>query len=285
MSSMIEQITPLILTYDEAPNIRRSLEQLGWAGDVVVVDSLSTDGTVEIASDFPNVRVFQRQFDTLDRQWNFALKETGISSEWVLALDADYILTAALAEELRGLHPGPEIGGYGANFVYCVDGRPLRASAYPPVTVLYRRARAFYRQDGHAQRVVVDGEVKKLRSPILHDDRKPLGRWLQSQGQYMRTEAEKLRGLGFRGLNWPDRVRKLRIAAPILILLYLLIVKRAFLDGRHGLLYTLQRTVAELILSMYLIENDIRRENGGRRAGVTGRKARAELLPDRKEQG
>ena len=93
---MLDQITPLILTYNEAPNISRALGGLGWAKEIVVVDSFSDDETVQIASSFPNVRVIQRIFDCHRNQWEFGLKETGISTPWVLALDADYIVTAEL---------------------------------------------------------------------------------------------------------------------------------------------------------------------------------------------
>ena len=62
---MLDQITPVILTYNEAANIGRTLERLAWAREVVVVDSLSTDDTVAIAGRFPNTRVVQRPFDTM----------------------------------------------------------------------------------------------------------------------------------------------------------------------------------------------------------------------------
>ena len=83
---MIQQVTPLILTFNEAPNIARTLDRLSWAGDVVVVDSFSTDETGAILARFPNVRVFQRAFDTHAQQWNFALGETGIATPWIVAL-------------------------------------------------------------------------------------------------------------------------------------------------------------------------------------------------------
>ena len=86
---MLDQITPLILTYNEAPNIVRSLGALSWAKDIVVVDSFSDDDTITIAKSVPAVRVFQRAFDSHRNQWEFGLKETGISTPWVLALDAD----------------------------------------------------------------------------------------------------------------------------------------------------------------------------------------------------
>ena len=256
---MLEQVTPLILTYNEAPNIGRTLGELGWACDVVVVDSFSGDETLEIVSGFRQARAFQRHFDNHENQWNYALTETVISSEWVLALDADYIVTPQFVEELKRLSPKAEVSGYSASFVYCIDGHPLRGSAYPPVTVLYRRAKARYRQDGHTQRVVVEGNVENLCSPILHDDRKPLTHWLQAQARYMRIEARKLAEADSAGLGWADRLRKMRCIAPFVMLVYCLIVKRAILDGRAGLFYAFQRTVAEMILSLYLVEDDLLR--------------------------
>jgi glycosyltransferase involved in cell wall biosynthesis len=102
---MLDQITPLILTYNEAPNIARTLESLRWASEIVVVDSYSTDDTAQIAATFPNVRVVRRAFDCHRHQWDFGLKETGIGTQWVLALDADYIITAELESELRSFSP------------------------------------------------------------------------------------------------------------------------------------------------------------------------------------
>src|SRR5437762_3277104 len=102
---MLEQITPLILTYNEAPNIGRSLEKLRWAREIVVVDSFSNDETIEIVSRFPQARIFQRQFDNFASQCNFGLKEAGINTEWVLSLDADYILTDELIDELVTICP------------------------------------------------------------------------------------------------------------------------------------------------------------------------------------
>src|SRR5215207_5353218 len=188
---MLEQVTPVIITYNEAPNIGRTLERLSWARDIVVVDSFSDDETLAIVARAPQARAFERQFVSHAEQWNFALKETAVNTEWVLALDADYLLTPELLEELRSLRPDPRTRGYKASFVYCVEGKPLRRSAYPPVTVLYRRQGAVYLSDGHSQRVEVPGDVGELKSPILHDDRKPLGRWLQEQNRYMVLEAEK----------------------------------------------------------------------------------------------
>lgn len=254
---MLDQVTPLILTFNEAPNIGRTLERLHWAKDVVVVDSFSTDETVAIASRFANVRVFQRKFDAHAHQWNFGLRETGISTEWVLALDADYLLSEDLLGELRSLAPETDVAGYRASFRYCIEGRPLRATVYTPVTVLFRRERAVYAQDGHTQRVKVDGKIAALSGVIYHDDRKSLSHWVAAQDRYMRLEAEKLLDADWTNLGWAGRIRKLRVVAPFAMLFYCLFLQGLVLDGRAGLFYAFQRAFAELLLSLHLLQHDL----------------------------
>ncbi len=252
---MLEHVTPVILTFNEAPNIGRTLERLSWAKEVVVIDSFSTDETVAIAKRYSNARIFQRKFDDHARQWNFGLKETGISTEWVLALDADYMVSETLSREIQLLAPQADVAGYRASFRYCVEGRALRGAVYPPVTVLYRRARAEYVQDGHTQRVRLAGRILNLSNPLHHDDRKSLQRWLESQSRYMRLEADKLRQLPFSETSIQDRVRKLIVIAPVAMFFYCMFVKGNIRDGRAGLFYALQRSVAESVLSLYLLQS------------------------------
>jgi glycosyltransferase involved in cell wall biosynthesis len=254
-------LTVLILTFNEAPNIARTLDRLTWAAAVVIVDSGSTDETREIAARYPNVRVVQRPFTTHAEQWNYGLTATGITSEWVLALDADFVLSREIEAELRALVPAAGIGGYRASFDYCIDGKPLRGAAYPPVVVLYRRDGARYVQDGHTQRVAVAGTVAPLAGRIHHDDRKALGPWLAAQVRYMRLEADKL-SAPHASLSLLDRVRRMVVIAPPAMFCYCYFVRGGVLDGTAGLFYALQRTAAELLLSLYLVERMVMR--GGR---------------------
>lgn len=251
---MHARVTPLILTFNEAPNIRRTLERLAWAGDIVVVDSGSTDSTRSILAEYSNVRVFERTFTTHAEQWNFGLRSTGISTEWVLALDADFVVSHALIAEIAGLEPAAETAAYQSSFVYYVNGTPLRGAAYPPVVVLFRRAAAHYLQDGHTQRVQVGGPVLKLRAVIAHDDRKPLSMWLAAQVRYMRLEAEKLGSASMQSLGWLDRLRRLVVIAPPAMFAYCYLLRGGILDGWAGLFYALQRATAEAILSLHLVE-------------------------------
>lgn len=258
---MLDQITPLILTFNEAPNIGRVLERLRWARDIVVVDSFSTDETLAVVSRFSQVRVFQRKFDSFASQCNFGLNNTDISTDWVLSLDSDYVLTPEIVEELTSLKIEAGLGGLRARFVYCIHGHQLRSGIYPPVTVLFRKSKAFFREDGHAHRVVVDGASQDLRSPILHDDRKSLGRWFEAQSRYTRQEALKLLSANPSELSWTDRIRRWRVVAPPAMLLYCLVVRLGILDGWAGFYYAFQRALAELMLSLYLLEHDFNRRS------------------------
>lgn len=264
---MLHEITPVILTYNEAPNIGRSLERLSWARDIVVVDSLSTDETVTIAKRHPQVRVFTRRFDVLANQWNFALEQTAIATDWVLALDADYILTPGLVEELKTLVPAEEVGGFRTEFDYCIYGKALRGSTYGPVITLFRRRGAHVEQDGHAQRVCVAGGVQMLHGRIRHDDRKSIAAWCAAQNRYMAQEAEKLTRSAPGALSFADRLRLKIFFAPLVMLVYCAFVKGNILDGRAGFFYICQRTLAELLLSLHLLEQRLARAS---RAGSDG---------------
>ena len=247
---MLDQITLLILTYNEAPNIARALAGVSWAKEIVVVDSFSDDETVAIAKSFPQVRVIQRGFDNHRNQWEFGLREAGITTPWVLALDADYVVSNEFVAELEQLQP--EAVGYRANFIYCINGKRLRSGIYPPVTVLYRRDAASYVQDGHTQRVAVQGMIGELRAPLMHDDRKSLRRWFRSQARYTELEAQKLLDADSAGLSLADRMRRWVVVVPPVMLVYCLIVRGGVLDGWQGFYYAFQRTVAELMLSINL---------------------------------
>ena len=248
----LSAITPLILTFNEEANIERTLAALDWASQIVVIDSQSADGTAAILRRHSVVQTFSRRFDNHTSQWNFGLEK--VETEWVLALDADYVLSETLVTELRALSPRAEVNAYFTSFVYCVHGKPLRGTLYPPRATLFRRAFCNYVADGHTQLLRVTGKTSALKNPIFHDDRKPLRRWLDAQANYVRLETTHLLSTAPRLLKPVDRVRRAIVFAPALAFLYTLFVKRLVFDGPAGWFYVLQRTYSELLLSLHLLE-------------------------------
>lgn len=255
---MLEQITPVVLTYNEAPNIARVLDRLRWARDVVVVDSHSTDATRRIVEGFSNVRLFTRPFVSHLAQWTYAIEETAIGTDWVLRLDADHVLTEAVIGELANLDPPADVAAYLTPFSYRIYGTALRGSTYMPAIRLMRRGKTRLYHEGHCERVSADGRVGQLRNPVVHDDRKPLERFLAAQTAYMRLEAESLVAGARSTPRLIDRLRRRKFIAPFAVLLYCLFAKRLVLDGLPGIFYAFQRAFAEFTLSLYLIDAELR---------------------------
>ncbi len=253
-----DEITPVVITFNEEPNIARCLAGLAWARRILVIDSGSTDATLDICARFPQVEVVHRAFDSFAGQCNFALGL--VQTGWVLSCDADYIAGPDFLEELRRLPEDGGIGGWSARFIYSIGGRDLRGGLYPPRTVLYRREGAVYENDGHGHRVKIPGPVQAMQTALRHDDRKPLGRWISSQLKYAAQEAEKLAAAHPAGLGWPDKLRRTGWAAPVVMGVYCLVWKRGLLDGWPGWFYAAQRIFAELLLCLHLVD---RRLGGG----------------------
>jgi glycosyltransferase involved in cell wall biosynthesis len=248
-------LTALILTYNEEDNIGRTLDHLRWLDSILVIDSGSSDATLSILANHAAVRVLHRRFDSFADQCNFGLDQ--IATPWVLSLDADYLIPPSLAREIQTVISdagNTEVAGFAIPFRYCIAGRPLRSGLLPPRISLYRHGLGRYRNDGHGHRIALSGPIKRLRQPIFHDDRKPLQRWLASQGTYLAIEAAKLRATPSHQLSLADRLRKHTPLAPYAALLFCLLWKGGVLEGWRGWAYAQQRMYAELLLHLMLLE-------------------------------
>lgn len=248
-------LSALIITYNEEENIGRTLKSLDWVPKVLIIDSGSTDRTLAIAKQYSSVEVVYRKFDSFADQCNYGLDR--ILTPWVLSLDADYRITKDLAREIIlavNQSPDNDIVGYRIPFRYCVWGRPLRGTLLPPRIALYKRRAGVYRNEGHGHRVLLNGKVGLLHSPILHDDRKSMRRWLKSQTEYMTIEAENLHSMESSKLSAADRLRKHTPFAPFAVLFICLVLKGGLLDGWRGWFYASQRMYTELLLSLLLMD-------------------------------
>jgi glycosyltransferase involved in cell wall biosynthesis len=226
----------------------------------VVIDSGSTDKTLEILQAYPQVEVVHRPFDDFAAQCNFGLAQ--VKTTWVLSLDADYQLSDELVAELHDLCPDIETSGYYARFIYRVYGHPLRGTLYPPRVVLYRKENASYRNEGHGHRVMVRGRILSLAGAIFHDDRKPLTRWFASQAQYAAKEVDYLMAADPVRLARVDRIRLAAWPAPLAVFLHTLVIKGCILDGWRGWYYALQRLLAETLIALAIIDRRLRRVGG-----------------------
>ncbi len=256
-SDILRKVTPLVLTYNEEPNIARTLNSLRWAERVIVLDSGSTDGTEKIARSFLNVSWHVRPFDSHVAQWNHGVHAADIHTEYVLALDADMATTNAFVDEIRrDFLPSGFVGGL-VGFDYCFHARPLVGSVYPPQVRIFRRDDVRITQPGHTQSFTVSGKVYSFRSRLIHDDRKSLERWVCNQLSYSALEAERLTSGGT--TRWQDRLRRIGLMPPIAALVGYLRAGGPF-RGAAAARYAYERAAYECLLAIRLTTTRLKRD-------------------------
>lgn len=240
-------VTPVVLTYNEEPNIGRCLDALRWARRVVVVDSGSTDATRAIVARHPHAVLLHRPFDDFKRQTDFAI--THVDTDYVLPLDADMIVPPALVEEIEGPFLG---GGYAGGlipFEYWMLGRPLPGSLLAPQPRIFRRASGTVIQLGHGHTFAIDGAVHRFRARLIHDDRKSVDRWASTQIGYSKKEQARMAAEARGSLK--DRMRRMGLM-PLVTGTVAYVRCGGPFGGKGALCYAYERVVYECILAMRL---------------------------------
>lgn len=256
-----------ILTYNEATEIAECIESALLSDDVIVVDSFSTDKTVEIAGSYP-VRVVQHEFETHGKQRTWMLREIATKYNWVYILEADERMTPELfAECLTAVEKAEKVGYYVAERVLFM-GRWIRYSTqYPRYQMrLFDKNKVWFTDYGHTEREVCDGETGFLRETYPHyTSGKGLSRWIEKHNRYSTDEAqETIRQLEGGKIIWSsllfgksevERRRALKDLSlrlpfrPVVRWFYMYFILRGLLDGRAGFTWcTLQAFYEYLIL-------------------------------------
>ncbi len=266
-------ISVLIFTKNEQQDLPGCLASVAWSDDVHVLDSFSTDRTVELARD-AGALVTQRPFDNWAAHQNFAARELPFKHPWVLHLDADERVPTPLAEELRRLDAGdPRAAFRIRRRDFFFDGAWLRYVQVTPWYVrVFRPGKIRYERLVH-QVAVVDGETGELTEPFDHYPfSKGIGFWLERHVRYAAVEAKMLveknaeRGSWKTALFGADfhqrRVHQKRLfyqmpCRPLVKFLYLLVWRRAFLDGRAGLAYALLLAIYEYFIVLQTRELEL----------------------------
>lgn len=262
INTMSLDLTAMIITLNEQVNIRRALDSIQWISDIIVIDSGSSDTTLDIVKRYRNTRILIRSFDSFAAQCNFGLSY--VSTRWVISMDADYVVSNRVAEEILALLDRAEqerndeglVCGYKVGFKYCINGKPIRSGILPERTFLYRKEHAIYCNEGHGHRVHIKGRVLKLKNKILHDDRKNIFIWIKNQIKYQKEEAEMLCHTSSTELSIQDLVRKHTCLAPVLVFIFIVIIRGGVFDGKEGMIYAFQRVIAESLLYLSIHVKD-----------------------------
>lgn len=264
-----------ILTYNEAIDIAACIESAMLSDDVVVVDSCSTDRTVEIASRYP-VRVVQHPFESHGKQRTWMLESVPARYDWVYLLEADERMTPELFQEcLAAIQTDRYVGYYAAERVMFMGRWIKHSTQYPRYQLrLLRRGKVWYSDYGHTEREVCDGETSFLKQTYPHYTcSKGLSRWIEKHNRYSTDEAiETLRQLKTGHVDWQkllfgatevDRRRALKDLSlrlpfrPLIRFIYMYFFLGGCLDGRAGLAWCILQTFYEylILLKVWEIEH------------------------------
>ena len=225
----MQKISVLIPTYNEAANIADCLESVRWADQVMVVDSFSSDDTVNIARRWTDC-VLQHPYEGPAAQKNWALPQA--AHPWVLIVDADERIPEPLAQEIRQVlaQDGP-CDGYWIRRRNLFLGREIRASGWQHDRVLrlFRRDRGRYQPQQVHESLLVEGQVGTLRHPMLHHSYRDLHAQFAKTWRYSGWGAQEARKQGRRPRWW-------RLALePGLVFWQGLLLRGGWRDGMHGL--------------------------------------------------
>jgi glycosyltransferase involved in cell wall biosynthesis len=251
---MTSPLSVIILTFNEERNLAAALDSVkGWAAEVFVVDSYSSDRTVDIALEraADGVQVVQHRFENYSDQWNWALSRLPIRQPWVLKLDADERATEAFRREVdvRLFDSEPEEEAFIVNWRLIFMGQWVkRGGLYPNGNIrLWRHGKGRFGRRDVNEHLIVDGKVSVMQAPIDHHDFKSLGHWLDRHNRYSALEARALIAGNMIGETKPrlfGRSEQRRMwlrqlyyrlpARPVLYFLYRYFLRLGLLDGLAG---------------------------------------------------
>ncbi|MEZ0539266.1 glycosyltransferase family 2 protein [Fibrella arboris] len=275
-------LTILILTLNEEVNLPACLQSVvGWAADVLVLDSGSTDRTVALA-EAGGAKVFHRPFDTYAAQRTYAVRQLPIQTEWVLFLDADEYIDAQLKAEIESTLVRPDAySGYFINLKFMFMDRWIRHGGYDKCSklVLFQRSKLVGIERDMDELVIVSGTVGTLQHPIIHQDKKTVYFWYTKHARYTRFQVDDLlKAADQKSLRWADchnrRDRKRwvkeqvwghipALLRPFLYFGYRYFFQLGILDGKEGFVYHFSHAFLYqfMIAVVYLDERDRQRKN------------------------
>jgi glycosyltransferase involved in cell wall biosynthesis len=219
-----------IITRNAASQLESCLASVAFAEEVVVVDSGSSDGTVELAARC-GARVIAKDWTGFGPQKQFAVESA--SHDWVLCLDADESLSESLREAIIAELRAPRGTVYAMPRCNRFLGRWLRhGEGYPDWSVrLFHRGHAHWSDDAVHEKVVTERPILRLRGDLLHDSAETLEKYLDKQNRYTTLQAESLRSAG-------RHASLLQLVfAPSLRFIKFYLVRLGFLDGLPGLVH------------------------------------------------
>lgn len=265
-------ISIFILTYNEEVDIADCIESALVSDDVIVVDSFSSDRTLDIAHQYP-IRVVQHTFESHGKQRTWMLESIAPKYDWVYILEADERMTPELYQEcLNTAQTGEHIGYYVAERVMFMNRWIRHSTQYPRYQLrLFRHGQVWFTDYGHTEREVCNGTTGFLQETYPHYTcGKGFSRWLEKHNRYSSDEArETLRQLENGTVDWRtilfgrsevERRRALKDLSlrlpcrPFIRFLYMYFGLGGILDGRAGLVWCVLQAFYEYLIILKVWE-------------------------------
>ncbi len=261
----MSRISVAIITHNSADLIGQCLESVAWADEVIVVDGMSTDGTVDICRRYPNTRVIEAPNNpNFDVNKNIAIDHC--TGDWILVLDSDEVVTEGLVRDLRRTASGDgDSAGYFLRRRNFFLGRWLSHSGWYPDHTLrfFRRGRGRFPCVHLHERLELDGTAGFLEGEILHYTYRTFREYFDKMDRYTTFEAEYIHSLTTEGngaglvecLRSPSRrkpcLRKLWWKyvpfKPLFRFCLIFFARKGFLDGRHGFMLAVLSAVSDYV--------------------------------------
>jgi glycosyltransferase involved in cell wall biosynthesis len=223
-------LSVVLITLDCADTLAHCLDSVAWAEEIVIADSGSVDGTVELARS-RGARVVHQAWLGFGKQKQFAVEQA--THDWVLCLDTDERVTPALRASIEQALSDPSQHAY--EFPRCNRflGRYLRhGEGYPDLSLrLFHRSHARWSEDVVHEKVITLGTVGRLEGDLLHESAETLDSYLAKQNRYTTLAAEELVGQG----GGVSRLQML--LSPLFRFVKFYVFRLGFLDGLPGLVH------------------------------------------------
>jgi glycosyltransferase involved in cell wall biosynthesis len=239
MGAMMQPLSVAIVAMNEAENLARTLASVAWANEIILVDSGSTDRTVEIAKSY-GATVYLESWKGYGGQVNSALDKC--SGPWILNVDADEVVTPQLAAEIQSLLQGqPAFNAYTVPRLNNIFGRWMRhGGLYPDRKLrLFRKGAARLREDTEPHATPKTSEpTGRLSGDLLHYQYPTLEIYIQHMRTYSTATIPLLMRRGKTSVSLPQFLSN-TLLNPVLTFVYNYVLRGGFLDGREGLLFHL----------------------------------------------
>lgn len=259
-------ITIVVLTYNEELNIVQSLSNvLGWAKDVIVLDSGSTDRTIEIANNL-GAKVIFRKFDNFASQRSYAINEWGSLNEWMFFLDADEYLMEDLKLEILGLFHEGKINNYDGYLIkrrFYFMGKWIKYGGYYPTWILrlFKPNKAICEREIN-EHIHISGRIGKLAGDFVDRNNKSFSDWIIKHNVYSDFEAVQLVNASPIESNFfgtqAERKSWIRIniwnkllpplVRPFMYFFYRYFLRFGFMDGKAGFIFHFMQGLVFLLM-------------------------------------